>query len=203
MLVVFARLVVGTNFEEEVCLLQLPRSQSFLRRNEVEARTIRGDASAEKARRSTGDASTAEVVRVAAAARAARSGAARAPSCTRGDKADYLPCTSLMEPYDTACQDRTAGLRLGSCEDAMWEVSIPAGTMTITFEAAVSGQTEDSLKIKTESASGWSTIATIDSCSMNECTEVFDVEAGNLVIDSTSGTKDVESHFLITSLVLS
>lgn len=193
MFAALASLALGTTFDDEVCLLQLPRTQSFLgRNNEEDARTRSWDVSAREA-------GTVEVVRVNAAARAARAG-----SCTRGGKADYLPCTSLMEPYDTECQDRTAGLRLGSCKDAMWEVSIPAGKVTLTFEAGVGGDTGESIKIKTQSVAGWSTVATLRSCAREDgpCTQVFDVQAGNLVIDSTSGTSDKRKHFLITSLML-
>lgn len=188
MLLAIFPLAVGTDGDDGVCLLQHPRqSSSFLRRSGVDARTRNADAS------------SVEVVRVdAGRARAARTG-----GCTRGEPGDYLPCTSLVEPFDAACQEREAGLRLGPCEDAAWEVAIPAGTMTMTFEAGA-GNTDEKIVIKSESASGWSTIATIESCAMETgpCTQVFDVQAGNLVIDSSSSTVDVNRHFLITSFML-
>ena len=190
MLAVLVPLSLGATGDDEVCLLQLPRrQQSFLGKNGVDALTRRGDAT------------SVEVVRVNAAARAAR----RAGSCTRGDPGDYLPCLAMMEPVDAdLCQDRTTGLRLGPCLDAMWEAYTPAGTMTITYEPAASGETDETIKIKAESAAGWSTIATIDSCPPENgpCTQVFDVQMGNLVIDSSSGAADVDKHFLITSLML-
>merc|ERR1719247_1639487 len=122
-LAVFARLALSTTGDDEVCLLQLPRQQSFLRRNGANARTRSVDAVGAEAEAVLVDADGAEVVRGARAGRGQLAASAlkrRAGGCTQGQPGDYLPCTSLMDPFDRVCSDRSAGLRLGACEDAMW-----------------------------------------------------------------------------------